>query len=102
MPSLKTSVPHQLPQAEARVRIQQFLTELRAGAGASLTDLHETWTETQGDASFKFMGFSFKARIDVRPTTVDFDLTFPLAGIPFKGKVESKIRETASQLLSRG
>ncbi len=102
MPSLKLSVPHQLPQAEAKVRIQQFLTELRAGAGSSLTELHETWTETRGEASFKFMGFALKARIEVHPATVDFDLTYPLAGIPFKGKLESKIRETASQLLSRG
>jgi len=46
------------------------------------------------------MGFSLSGRMDVKPGEVVMKGNYPLAAVPFKGKIESMIRERAEQLLA--
>ncbi len=46
------------------------------------------------------MGFSLSGRLDVKPGEVVMKGNYPLAAVPFKGRIEGMIRERAEQLLA--
>ena len=46
------------------------------------------------------MSFAINGHIEVLPGTIDLEIKFPLAGLPFKSRIEAEIKETASQVLS--
>jgi hypothetical protein len=100
MPKARLSVPHRLPQAEALARVRTLLAQIRDQFGPQLTDPRETWTDSRGEISFRYAGFSVNGVIEVGPQAVDFEITFPFVGLPFKSKFESKIRDTALSILS--
>jgi len=100
MPSMTIVVPHQLTQEEAMRRIQNLLAEVKRDYGDRVSDLKETWSGNSGEFSFKAMGFSLSGRMDVTPGEVVMKGNYPLAAAPFKGKIESMIRDRAEQLLA--
>ena len=100
MPSIKISLPHQLPPKVAQARVQKLLSRLQSEHGEHLAGLRETWTDAHGEIAFKYMGFSISGLIDVRPAAVDLELKYPLAGLIFKSKIEAKIKEAAAELLA--
>jgi hypothetical protein len=100
MPSAQTSVPHQLSREEALARIQKLLGELRSRYGAQITEIQEVWDGSHGRLSFKAIGFQLHSEIRVEAASVEFHVQFPLAGLPFKSTILTKINETATSLLA--
>jgi len=100
MPGMTIVVPHQLTQDEAIVRIKRLLGEVKNDYGDKVTDLRETWHDTGGEFAFKAMGFNISGRLQVKPSEVELKGNLPLAALPFKSKIESTIRERATQLLA--
>jgi hypothetical protein len=100
MPSMTITVPHQLSQDEAMRRIQNLLSEVKRDHGDRVSDLTETWSANHGEFSFKAMGFSLSGRIDVKPDEVVMKGNYPLAAMPFRGRIESMVRERAEKLLA--
>ena len=100
MPGMNIAVSHHLTQDEAMRRIQGLLTEIKRDYGDRVTDLRETWRDDGGDFSFRAMCFSVSGSVQVRPGEVLLTGDYPLAARPFKGRIESMIRERAEQLLA--
>ena len=100
MPSMTITVPHQLSEDEAMRRIQSLLSEVKRDHGDRVSDLKETWSANHGEFSFKAMGFSLSGWIDVKPSEVVMKGNYPLAAMPFRGRIESMVRERAEQLLA--
>jgi hypothetical protein len=100
MPSLNITVPHRLDQDEAMRRIQGLLTEIKRDYGDRVTDVREAWRDDGGDFAFRAMGFSVSGSLQVRPGEVVLKGDYPLAARPFKGRIESMIRDRAEQLLA--
>jgi predicted NBD/HSP70 family sugar kinase len=100
MPGMKIVVPHTLTTEEAMGRIQNLLTEIKRDYGDRVSDLKEQWTGDRGEFSFRAMGFAVSGTLQARPGEVVLEGTYPWAAAPFKGKIESMIRDRATQLLA--
>ena len=100
MPSMNMKIPHQLTPEEAMSRIQRLLTEVKAEHGDRVTDLQESWSGNRGEFAFKAMGFAVSGTLDVRPGEVELNGNYPLAARPFKGRIESLVRDQATRLLT--
>jgi hypothetical protein len=100
MPSLKISVPHNLGQEEATMRLKGFLTKVRERYQNQVSDLEETWTDNRLDFAFKTYGFHIKGRIVVEPAEVQFEGQLPFAAMMFKGKIEQTLRDEITRVLT--
>ena len=99
MPKIEMSVPHQLGREEAMSRIQGMMTQVKEQYGSQVTDLEEQWTDSGGSFSFKAMGFAVSGDLAVHDDHVSMDGDIPWAAAPFKGTIETTIRERAERLL---
>ena len=100
MPSLKLSVPHQLGQEEAAVRLKGFLEKVKQRYQNQVSDLQEEWTANALDFAFKTYGFQIKGRMVVDPDDVKFDGQIPFAAVMFKGKIEQTLRDELNRVLT--
>lgn len=100
MPKMNVTVPHQLGTEEAMRRIQNLLTDMKRDHADQISDLQENWTDHGGTFSLKAMGFSLKGSMDVTPDSVSVEGDLPFAAVPFRGKIESMLKERAAELLA--
>jgi hypothetical protein len=102
MPSAKISVSHELPPEEALRRLRGLIASLRTQYGAQLTETNESWHSSGGEIAFRYSGFAIRGVAEVRIEAVELEVHFPFAALPFKSKIEAKIRENISNLLFSG
>ena len=100
MPSLNMSVSHHLSQDEALNRIKGLLGQVKTQFSDQISDLRENWSGNKGTFSFSAMGFSVSGTLTVKSGEISLESTLPFAALPFKGKIESTIRERATALLT--
>jgi putative polyhydroxyalkanoic acid system protein len=100
MPSLKITVPHQLGQEEAVMRLKGFLAKVKERYQNQLSDLQETWTDNKLDFAFKTYGFTIKGSMVVEPADVLFEGQIPFAAMMFKGKIEQTLRDEITRVLT--
>ncbi len=100
MPKMSIVVPHKLTQEEALGRVQRLLGDMKTQYGDQISELSEQWSGNRGEFSFKAMGFATSGTLDVTPAQVEFNGSLPFAATPFKGKIESTIRDRAEKLLA--
>ena len=101
MPGMTIVIPHALTVEEAMGRIQNLLTDIKKDYGDRVSDLQEQWSDDRGEFSFRAMGFAVSGTLQVRPGEVVLNGKYPLAAVPFKSKIESMIRDRATQLLAK-
>ncbi len=100
MPKMHMEIPHQLGEQEALSRIQTMIPKMKERYGQQIKDVHEEWTGSNGVFAFNAMGFNIKGMISVQSDEVVLDGNLPIAASPFKGRIESMIREQAAELLT--
>jgi len=100
VPKMTVRVPHQLGQQEARSRIQGLLADVKERYAGQISEVQERWSENRGEFSLRAMGFNVSGTLDVRPDEVELVGDLPFAAMPFKGRIETTIRERAEQLLA--
>ncbi len=100
MPSVKLSVPHDLGQAEATMRLKGFFAKVKERYQNQVSDLEETWSDNALDFGFRTYGFQIKGRMDVEPAEVKFDGQIPFAAMAFKGKIEQTLRDELTRVLN--
>ena len=100
MPKLNLSVPHKLSQQDAMKRIKGLLEKVKTEHGDKISNLREEWTGHVGTFSFSAMGFSVAGTLEVTPTDVQFSGDLPFAASLFKNKIETTIRDRATELLA--
>lgn len=66
-----------------------------------ISDIQEEWDGDSANFSFKLMGFSVKGKLLVAETDVQLEGSLPFAAVPFKGMVETAIREQTKELLKK-
>ena len=99
MPKSTINVPHELGKDDALTRIKDILVQAKAQYGDKLSDLQENWTDDGGTFSFKAMGFKISGAMTVTDSNVEIVGDYPFAALPFKGTIESTLRERAERLL---
>ncbi|MFZ4589528.1 MAG: polyhydroxyalkanoic acid system family protein [Ignavibacteria bacterium] len=101
MPKIELNIPHELSQAEALTRIQNFLSELKNEHTDQIKDLEESWNGNIGEFSFKISGFKVSGSLEVGESAVVIKGDLPFAAIFFKGQIEDTIRAKAMELLEK-
>lgn len=99
MPKSDILVQHSLSQDEAFQRIKNLLSNVRAQHSDKVSNLHERWTDNGGTFSLNAMGFSVTGTLAVTDSNVEVSLEYPWTARPFKGRIESAIREEARKTL---
>jgi putative polyhydroxyalkanoate system protein len=99
MPQFSVQVPHTLPQAEARERLNRFVDVLRAKFQDSVNDLQQNWDGDTLRFSFKTFGIVLKGGITVDEKKLDVTGDLPFTAMMFRGKIESSIREQLERLV---
>ena len=99
MPKSTINVPHELGKDDALARIKDILVQSKAQYGDKISDLQESWTDDGGTFSFKAMGFKISGAMTVTDSHVEIVGDYPFAALPFKGSIESTLRERAERLL---
>lgn len=99
MPKSTVTVPHTLGKDEAVSRLKNILASAKEQHGERISDLKEHWTHDGGTFSFRAMGFKISGVLKVTDHDVSIIGEYPFAAIPFKGTIESTLRERAERLL---
>jgi hypothetical protein len=99
MPKLNVAIDHNLTQDEALKCIKTLLTDVKAQFADKISDLHEEWDGNTGKFSFSAMKFNVSGVLMVSPSQIELAGNIPFPALPFKGKIESTIRDQAKTLL---
>lgn len=100
MPKMDLVIQHRLSKDEALKRIRGLLEKTKSQFADKISDLAEKWEDNRCNFSFSAMGFSVSGEIAVDSTEIKIQSKIPFAAIPFRGKIESSIREQADKLLA--
>ncbi len=98
MPKSTVTVHHSLGKEEALNRIKNILVTAKEQHGDRISDLQEHWTQDGGTFSFRAMGFKISGSLKVTDHEVAITGEYPFAAVPFKGTIESTLRERAERL----
>jgi len=100
MPVLNIAVPHSLRPEEAVERIQKLVSGVKTKFADKVSDVREKWSGNNGEFSFKAMGFDISGTVEVDNREVRIQSNLPFAAMMFKSRIESTIREKATELLA--
>jgi len=100
MPSLNISVAHKLSHDEALLRVKRAFEKSKVEFNDVVNNLTEEWDGRVGRFSGKVMGFSFSLTVWVNEGDLTISGKYPLAGLLYKARIESEIREAAERILS--
>ena len=100
MPTVKVSVPYQIPQDEALRRIQGRVAAIKAQYANQVSDLTENWNGYVGTFSGSARGFTVSGSVAVNPSEVAVEMGLPLIAIGFKKQIEDGIRSEFTSLLA--
>ena len=100
MASFNVSVPHELGQEAALVRVTDFLEQVRRDHADRVSDVRGEWKGHVLDFAFTASGIPVSGTLAVENDAVRVSgpLSF-MAGM-FRGKIEQTIREELQKLLS--
>lgn len=93
MPKLNVTIDHNLEQYEALKRIKTLLNTMKTQFSDKISNLHEEWDGNTGKFSFSAAKLNVSGMLTVNPSQVELAGNIPLAALPFKGKIESTIKE---------
>ena len=103
MIDIQISIPHNLGSQEARIRIQNLISEGSAKYGKEIQNIDAEWNGDTCLFQFDFKKFPFSGRISgsmsVSDSGVDVKGTIPDTLAPFKNMVEDTIRRKGEEFL---
>ena len=100
MPKFNMAVSHSLTQDEAGKCVQNLLTDVKTEFADNINNLYEKWDGNVCNFSFSVMSFPVSGTLTVETSQVKLFGNLPFAALPFKGVIESTIRDHAKTLLA--
>lgn len=100
MPSVNTQVANKLGKEKAKEKLDQMTEMMERFYGDKIKNLQCDWDADIMNVSFEAMGFKISSKLCVEDEVVNVESKLPLAALPFKGMVQSKITETLGKALS--
>jgi hypothetical protein len=94
MPKFSTSVSHDLGREEALRRLKSFTDSIRAAYAEHLSEMEENWDDN-GNLQFAFsaMGLKIDGLLIIEAELAMVDGQIPFAAVPFRGRIESEIKQ---------
>jgi hypothetical protein len=100
MPSYHVSVPHDLGQAAARARVEQFLDAVQRDYAEHVRNVSGEWEDNQLSFRFITSGLNISGMLAVEERVVEVSGPLPLVAAFFRGKIEQQIRAELTKMLS--
>jgi hypothetical protein len=100
MPSYNVSVPHELGQAAARARVEQFLEAVQRDYAEHVRNVSGEWQENQLSFRFLTSGLNISGTLAVEDNAVEVSGPLPFVAVLFRGKIEQQIRAELTKLLT--
>ncbi|HEX4997968.1 MAG TPA: polyhydroxyalkanoic acid system family protein [Terriglobia bacterium] len=98
--SITVSVPHDLPPAEVKRRLERAIADARVKHGDLLKDARETWTsDSQMDFTVHTMGQTITGSARIEPTHVHLTVALPLLFAMFASSLKPRIEAEGQKLL---
>lgn len=99
--TIKLTLPHRLTQAEARMRIDKGIADLRSNQAARFAQVEERWTGDHMDFRLSVMAQSVTGRVDVTPEAVNLEIDLPWALAMLAEKIMPQIKEQGKKMLEK-
>ncbi len=99
VPKVNLEIPHALPPAEVKDRLQRLAESAEAQYGTQVKDLSQGWDENVLNFGFKTFGMRFEGSIGVEENRVLVSCDLPFSAMMFKGKIESQLKEQLERRL---
>jgi len=99
--TITVTIPHKLPQDEARTRLQSGIAEMRQKFGDKVANVQETWTGNQMNFRLSAMGQTITGRVDVQSDAVRLDVDLPWMLAMLAGKIRPQIEHEGRKLLEK-
>lgn len=96
---MNLKINFEIEKSEALKRIKKLVPKLKEDFKGQISDTYENWNENKADFGFKAMGFKVNGILNVLDNYLIIQSKLPFAALPFKGMIESKIKEIAYELL---
>jgi hypothetical protein len=100
MPDLNISIPHQLSQDEALLRLKSAIADAKEQYGEKIDELRENWNGYSGTLNVAAMGQKLSVVLAVNPSDVTVQSALPMIAMMFRGKIEAAIRQEGTKLLA--
>ncbi len=94
------SVPHRLPEEEAKKRIEDLITGMREKYGDKISNFQGKWDGYSYTFSLSAMGFSASGKVVIEPDQIVLSANLPLVAQVFQDKIEKVIRERAESFFA--
>jgi hypothetical protein len=96
---MKINIEFLIEKEEALRRVKKLIPKLKEDFNGKISDTYENWNGNTADFGFKALGSKIKGVLQVLDKNLVIEASLPFAAFPFKGLIESKIREIAIDLL---
>lgn len=100
MPKLNAQVSNGLGKEKAKEKLDYMVDRMRRDYADKVQDLEGSWEQDTLSISFVAMGFKITSDVAVSETVVIVESQLPLAAMPFKGMVQTRLVTTLEQMLS--
>ncbi|MEZ6087934.1 MAG: polyhydroxyalkanoic acid system family protein [Pirellulaceae bacterium] len=100
MPKVNTQVSNGLGKEQAKEKLDYMVQRMERDYGDKIKNLEGVWDEDVLNISFEAMGFKITSMVAVSEDVVNVESQLPMAALPFKGMVQSRITDTLSKMLS--
>jgi uncharacterized protein YpmS len=98
---LTVEVPHQFTKEEAKSRIQDGMSQVRAQLSAFVTSIEDRWTEDQMDFRLIAVGQTVTGRIEVFDNSVRIEVHLPWILSVLGERIRGRIRQQATLMLEK-
>ncbi len=100
MPNITLSIPHQLPRAEVKRRVQTEITRLRQQYGDRVARMEERWTGDTLAFTVHALGTSITGTAVIEDKEVRVEIAVPWMLKMFAGGVKGRIEQEGRKLLA--
>ncbi|MGH7213980.1 MAG: polyhydroxyalkanoic acid system family protein [Tepidisphaeraceae bacterium] len=97
--TITISVPHDLPQAEVKSRLQTKVADLRHQHASKIAQVEEHWDGDRLDFRVAAMGQTLTGRIDVQPKMLVIQVDLPWLLAMLAQRLEPQVTQEARKML---
>ena len=99
--TISVKIPHRLPRAEARERLQSGVSRLKAQYGTQVAQVDDRWTGDRMDFKVTAMGQSITGRLDVEADDVRVEVDLPWFLAMFGDRIRTEVEQQGRKLLEK-
>jgi putative polyhydroxyalkanoate system protein len=99
MPNLSVSIPHQLSKPEAKLRIEDLISQVQQQFGASVSRVEKSWDGDTLAFTVSASGVSLSGHAYIEENLVRVEVPVPWALAMFSGTIKQRIEQEGRRLL---